>query len=196
MWRERERAVVAPSLMEQRTNRAEITDGRQNYSRQAGVGSEPNCGQPPMKRGFFAIAIALTLVFLWLAHQRSARASLPPPLKPTDREKDYWVMLHVILSAPDSISEGASSPPAAGYYRNFGIRAEPRALRDVLIAIVEKDPGATIDWDDSGWEPVDWSQLDSVIRRGIRHEKGKALWYESGRIFHPPDAEPQLEGDD
>jgi hypothetical protein len=113
---------------------------------------------------------------------KSKRAILP---KPAAGVQDYLVMIHVILREPLPVLDEPELPPVVGYYQNFGMRANPLAVRDLIISLVND---GEIDW--SEWNATDVTRLDPTIRRMVQPITGDGVWYRSGRMFHP---DPDLE---
>ena len=83
-----------------------------------------------------------------------------------------------------------AATPVQGYYRNYGIRAAPRRVPDILVNAVSD---GVIDWDKTEWNLVDPVELDGEIRARIEPVLGEGIWYKSGRaLYADPDLEPPL----
>ena len=65
---------------------------------------------------------------------------------------DFWAVVHVKLAEPVYDVDNPAETPAQGYYRNFGVRAAPDRVPDILRDAV--DDGRIV-WDDTEWDLVD-----------------------------------------
>jgi len=102
---------------------------------------------------------------------------------------DFWVVVHVKLAQPIHDVDDPAETPAQGYYRNFGVRATPDRIPDVLQGAVGD---GRIVWDDTEWHPVDLASLERDIRKRIEPLASEGIWYRSGRILYAdPDLEPE-----
>ncbi len=112
------------------------------------------------------------------------------PKFPTAAEgvEDFWATVHVKLNEPIYITDDPGRCPTQGYYRNFGVRADPSEVPDVLLRSVDD---GQIDWSESEWHTTDVSRLNEAIRQFVKPVAGVGVWYRSGRIFYAdPDLEP------
>ena len=102
---------------------------------------------------------------------------------------DFWAIVHVKFAQPIHDVDDPAETPAQGYYRNFGVRATPDRIPDVLQGAV--DDGRIV-WVDTVWYLVDPASLERDIRKRIEPLASEGIWYRSGRILYAdPDLEPE-----
>ena len=114
---------------------------------------------------------------------RSDSSKLPPP---TEGACDFWAVVNVKLREPVYRNDAAACP-TQGYYRGFGVRANPSKVHEILLRAVDD---GEIDWSESELDPIDVSTLDGAMRKQVTPITGDGIWYRSGRVFY---ADPELE---
>lgn len=107
-----------------------------------------------------------------------------PPLP--DGYEDYWASVKVRLHTPIPLEDEEDPRSVVGYFRNFGLRIRP----DELMPVLEEAIGdGKILWDASEWYPIDPDSLDRVVRRRIVAVSPGGIWYVSGRVLYPGNAD-------
>jgi hypothetical protein len=99
------------------------------------------------------------------------------PIPATAPLRDYWVTVEVRLEPPLAQRGG---PPAVGYFRVFGLRATPDALRDMIRGCVTD---GTIIWEETEFHVVDVLKVDRRITKTLWKPFGAGPWHESGCVF-------------
>ena len=117
-----------------------------------------------------------------------SRKRTPLP-EPPEGHGDFWATVHVKFPEPVYDVDDPAEAPAQGYYRNFGVRARPTNVPEVLAGAVED---GRIDWDDTEWRLVDPVSLERDIRKQIQPLSSEGIWYKGGRVLYAdPDLEPE-----
>jgi hypothetical protein len=101
---------------------------------------------------------------------------------------DFWATVHVTFPIPVFDEDDPTATPTQGYWRNFGIRAAPNRVQDVLAAVIRD---GAIDWTETEWDLVEARSLAPEIRSRIEFVDGEGAWYKSARVFYADtDLEP------
>lgn len=119
-----------------------------------------------------------------MSHRKIAKSLPPSP----PGHGDFWATVHVKLRIPVPDQDDPAATPVQGYYRNFGIRAVPNRVHQVLAELVTD---GVIDWSETEWSLVDPNTLKREIRSCIEPVAGEGVWYQSGHVYYAdPDLEP------
>jgi hypothetical protein len=109
------------------------------------------------------------------------------PIEPPEPgQLDVWATVCVQLAVPFRDPEDPDHPPCVGYFRNFGIRLNGPQPRHFLERIIGD---GLVDWTDTEITEVDVQRLDQTIRKSVTEPDENGVWYKSGRMYFPEDAD-------
>jgi hypothetical protein len=101
--------------------------------------------------------------------------------------RPYFCTIKVLLKKPIKATEetGDNHGFLVGYYRNIGVRAEN--VSEVLTLLKTIADDGTISVDQT--LVYDFEKVEKEIADKYYENVGETVWYTSGRIYFPPNAE-------